>query len=149
MGATGHSIFSRHRTSTLENETFNITNAVNYKGSVPPNSGLEEPGANRITLKIPATDGNNILFQFKLSKDSKMMTIIGYKDGVPEVRCKVAVDSGSPSLDRIMASGSRSEKLNAIRMKDLFSKSTSVKENQLSSIANKLLQHKKEREGNK
>lgn len=146
MGATGHGLYKSSNTGNVNDETFGIADAVNFKGKVPENSGLDEPGNNKITLKIPAIDGSNILFQFKLSKNAKLMTIIGYKNGVPEVKCKVAVDSGSPSLDKIMAVGSKSEKLNAVKMKDLFAKSTIVKENQLNSIANKLLQHKKERD---
>ena len=146
MGATGHGLYRQSNTGNVNDETFGIANAVNYKGKVPENSGLDTPGNNKVTLKIPASDGTNILFQFKLSRDAKLMTIIGYKDGVPEVKCKVAVDSGAPSLDKVIASGSKSEKLSAVKMKDLFNKSTQVKENQLTSIATKLLQHKKERD---
>jgi hypothetical protein len=75
------------------------------------------------------------------------MTIIGYNNGNPVVKCKVAVDSGSPSLDRLLATGSKSEKLNAVKMKDLFAKSTTIKESQLSAIAHKLLENKAKREG--
>ena len=145
MGSTGHGIYSQSRTGNVNNETFGIVGAVNYKGRVPEKSGLDAVGANKVTLKLEANDGTNILFQFKLTKDSEEMTIIGYKDGVPEVRCKVQVDSGQPSLDKVIATGSSSEKANAVKMKDLFAKSTEVKENQLGAIAQKLLMHKKER----
>lgn len=142
MGSTGHGKYQYSRGGNVNNENFGILNAVNFKGKVPTDSGLEPVGSNKITLKVPATDKSTILFQFKLSKDSKTMTIIGFKDGVPEVKCKVAVDSGQPSLDKVMATGSSAQKQQAIKMKDLFSKSTNVKENQLGAIAQKLLQNK-------
>ena len=142
MGSTGHGKYQYSRGGNVNNENFGILNAVNFKGKVPTDSGLEPVGSNKITLKVPATDKSTILFQFKLSKDNKTMTIIGFKDGVPEVRGKVAVDSGQPSLDKVMATGSSAQKQQAIKMKDLFLKSTNVKENQLGAIAQKLLQNK-------
>lgn len=147
MGSTGHSLYESSRTGNLGTDTYGIAGAVVYRGKVPSDSGLDPVGANKITLKVPARDGNNILFQFRLSKDSRTMTILAYKNGVPEVRCKVAVDSGQPSLDRVLATGSRAQKIQATKMKDLFAKSTEIKENQLGSIANKLLENKRKREG--
>ena len=149
MGSTGHSLYNPVDEKGLDLDTYGIKGAVVYKGKIPENSGLEPVGANKITLKVPADDKTNILFQFRLSKDSKTMTILAYKNGVPEVRCKVAVDSGQPSLDRVIASGSKAQKIQATKMKDLFSKSTQVKENQLGSIANKLLETKRKREGDR
>ena len=149
MGSTGHSLYNPVDEKGLDLDTYGIKGAVVYKGKIPENSGLEPVGANKITLKVPADDKTNILFQFRLSKDSKTMTILAYKNGVPEVRCKVAVDSGQPSLDRVIASGSKAQKIQATKMKDLFSKSTQIKENQLGSIANKLLETKRKREGDR
>ena len=149
MGSTGHSLFGGKGTGTLDNDTFGIKGAVVFKGRVPPGSGLDKPSANRITLKVPSIGGDNILFQFRLSKDSKTMTIIGYRNSVPEIRSKVAVDSVNPSLDKVMKDGSKAQRQQAVKMKDLFSKSTQIKENQLQSIAQKLLNKKKQREENK
>lgn len=146
MGSTGRGFYGRKGQGEISSETFGIPNAVVFKGTPPENSGVEKPGSNKVTLKVPAIDGSNILFQFKLSKDNKLMTIIGYKNGVPEVKCKVAVDAGQPSLDKVMATGNKTEKANAVKMKDLFAKSEDVKENQLGAIAQELLR-KKEREG--
>jgi hypothetical protein len=75
------------------------------------------------------------------------MTIIGYNNSIPVVKCKVSVDAGSPSLDKLLATGNRTEKLNAVKMKDLFAKSTTIKESQLGSIAHKLLENRAKREG--
>lgn len=126
---------------------YRVPGGVLFKGKIPENSGLEKQGANKLTLKSIANDGNSILFQFKLNKDSSLMTIIGYKNGVPEVKCKVAVDAGQPSLDKVIAAGSQSDKVQAVKMKDLFSKSTKVKENELGSIASQLLREKEKRKG--
>lgn len=142
MGSTGRGGY-RPKEKGLEDESFGIKGAVVFKGKIDPNTGLEPVGANKLTLKTKAGDGNNVLFQFKLSKNNKLMTIIGYKNGVPEVKCKVAVDSGQPSLDTVIAKGSKSEKLSAVKMKDLFQQSNDVKENQLGQIAQTLLRKKK------
>lgn len=142
MGSTGHSIYAHSRTGNVNDETFDIPGAVNFKGKVPANSGLSNVGANKITLKLPAGRESNILFQFKLIDDNKLMQITGYKNGVPEVKCKVAVDSGQPSLDRVIATGDKTEKSNALKMKDLMSKSSTISENQLGAIAQKLLRNK-------
>jgi hypothetical protein len=142
MGSTGHGIYKRSKTGNVNTETFGISGAVNYKGKIPKNSGLDPVGSNKVTLKLPAGKQSNILFQFKLNKDNSLMTIIGYKDGMPEVKCKVQVDSGHPSLDKVIATGSSSEKMQAIKMKDLMHKSSTMSEDQLSAIANKLKRSK-------
>ena len=147
MGSTGHSAFRGKGRRGIDNDTFGIAGAVVFKGKVPPASGLDKPSANRITLKVPSTGGDNILFQFRLSKDSKTMTIIGYRNSVPEIRSKVAVDSARPSLDKVMKEGSKAQQQQAVKMKDLFSKSTQIKENQLQSIAQTLLNKKKQKRG--
>ena len=145
MGSTGRGTAGFRRPEQTSDETFGIKGAIPFKGKIPDNSGLEPVGSNKITLKIPATDGSNILFQFKLTKDNKYMTIIGYKNGVPEVKCKVQVDAGQPSLDKVMATGTASAKAQAVKMKDLFAKSTEVKEYQLGAIAQELLTDKQKK----
>lgn len=147
MGSTGHGLYKSSKTGNTGTETFGIPGAVRYAGKVPENSGLDPVGNNKITLKLEAKDKTNIIFQFKLSKDGEDMTILGYNNSIPVVKCKVAVDAGAPSLDKLLATGNRTEKLNAVKMKDLFAKSTTIKENQLSAIAHKLLEKKAKREG--
>jgi hypothetical protein len=147
MGSTGRGTYAKKRSKRLDDDTFGIAGATAFKGKVPEGKGLDPVGPNKITLKVPAKNNDNVLFQFKLSKNNKLMTIIGYKNGVPEVKCKVQVDSGHPSLDRVIALGTKSEKIQATKMKELFAQSVDVKENQLGAIANKLIQKKKVREG--
>ena len=146
MGATGLAANKNRRAkkeSELNTDTFGIKGAVVYRGKVPPNSDLKQPSGSYITLKIAQPGKDNIIFQFKLTRDRKLMNITGFKDGIPQVKCKVSVDSGNPSLNRVIASGSSSERAAAIKMKDLMSKSADVSEDQLGAIANKLLAHKK------
>lgn len=147
MGSTGHGIYKSSKSGNTGTETFGIPGAVRYAGKVPENSGLEPVGNNKITLKVEARDKTNIIFQFKLSKDGEDMTIIGFNNSIPVVKCKVSVDAGSPSLDKLLATGNRTERLNAVKMKDLFAKSTDIKESQLGAIAHKLLEKKAKREG--
>ncbi len=147
MGSTGHGLYKTSKSGNTGTETFGIAGAVRFTGKVPAESGLDPVGNNKITLKLEARDKTNILFQFKLSKDGENMIILGYNNSVPVVKCKVAVDSGTPSLDKLLATGNRTEKLNAVKMKDLFAKSTQVKESQLGAIAHKLLENKAKREG--
>lgn len=142
MGSTGHGIYKKSKTGNVNTETFGIAGAVNYKGKVPKDSGLDPVGSNKITLKLPGLKQSNIIFQFKLSKDNEQMTIIGYKDGMPEVKCKVQVDSGHPSLNEVIATGNKKERMQAIKMKDLMHQSSKVSEDQLSAIANKLIRSK-------
>ena len=142
MGSTGHGIYKKSNKGNVNDETFGIRGAVNFKGKVPADSGLSAPGSNKITLKLPTADKSNIIFQFKLTKDNKYMTIIGFRNSIPEVKCKVDVEAGNPSLDKLLANGSKAEKANALKMKDLMNKSSQVDENQLGSIAQKLLRKK-------
>ena len=66
MGSTGHGIYKQSRSGNVNDETFGIGGAVNYKGKVPDGSGLSPVGANKITLKLPFGKQSNILFQFRL-----------------------------------------------------------------------------------
>ena len=102
MGSTGHGIYKSSKSGNTGTETFGIAGAVRYAGKVPEGSGLEPVGNNKITLKLEARDKTNILFQFKLTKDGEDMIILGYNNSTPVVKCKVAVDSGSPSLDKLL-----------------------------------------------
>ena len=142
MGSTGHGEYGRGRTKDLNTDTFGIANAVPFKGKVPPGSNIKPPSANNITLKIPVGKGNNILFQFRLSKDNKTMTIIGFRDGIPQVKTRVDVDAGRPSLDKVILTGTSSEKMAAMKMRELMNQSSRINEGQLGAIADKLLQQK-------
>ena len=142
MGSTGHGNYGKGRTADLNTDTFGIANAVPFKGKPPEGSNIKPPSTNNITLKINTDKGSNILFQFRLSKDNKTMTIIGFRDGVPQVKTKVAVDAGRPSLDKLIVSGKPSEKLAAMKMRELMNQSTQVSEGQLGAIADKLLRQK-------
>lgn len=142
MGSTGHGTFNTSKTGNVNNETFGITGAVNFSGKVPAGSGLEPVGNNKITLKVPINKKDNVIFQFKLSKDEQWMFVTAYKNGIPEVKCKVKVDSASPSLNKLLTSPNASERSNALKMKELMSQSSTMDENKLTPIAHKLLVNK-------
>lgn len=133
MGATGHSLFRKRSESA--SGTFGIGKAVVYKGAVPPDSNLDTPSRNKLTLKVPTNDGN-VLYQFKLSKDKQTMTVIGYLDGPKEVKAKVTVDAKRPSLDH--TGDSRQETANVRKLRDLMSRSSVISDEQLGQIARSL-----------
>lgn len=149
MGSTGHGTFQSSKLGNVNNETFGIKGAVNFSGKVPANSGLDPVGSNKITLKIPINKQDNVIFQFKLSKDERWMFVTAYKNGIPEVKCKVKVDSASPSLNKLLTSSNASERSNALKMKELMSQSSTMDENKLTPIANKLLANKNKKGENK
>lgn len=140
MGSTGN---SRYRHNTIMSDTFGIDNAVAYKGKIPHDSGLIlHPDSDTSTLKFPINNKESILFQFRLSKDNKYMTIIGFRDGVPQEKAKLEVDSGNPSIDKVIASGKRSERLQAVKLKKLMHESGTLSENKLDDVATALIKKK-------
>ena len=142
MGSTGHSLVSSSRTGNVNTETFGIGGAVNYKGKIPPGKGIEDVGSNKITLKVNSTRKQDIIFQFKLTKDNRL-SINGYDPNQPESRAHLIVSATAPSIDKVAASGSKSEKSNASKLKTMFTKSTEINEGQLYAIAQKLLSAKR------
>lgn len=145
MGATGRGINKLSRSGNVNNETFGIKGATNYKGALPKDTNLDKPGSGKVTLRVDTRDKLDIIFQFKLSKDGKYMTITAHDPNSPPVKAKVAVDAGLPSLDKVMASGTGAQRSQAMKIKHLMSKSSEISEDQLGSIARKLIKNKKSR----
>ncbi len=144
MGSTGHSLVSSSRTGNVNTETFGIGGAVNYKGKIPPKKGLEDVGSNKITLKVNSTDRQDIIFQFKITKDNRL-SINGYDPNKPESRAHLIVSATAPSIDKVAVTGTKSEKTNATKLKAMFTKSTEINEGQLYAISQKLLSAKRKR----
>ena len=142
MGATGRGLFRTSRTGDVNTETFGIAGAVNYKGRIPRDKGLEDVGSTKITLKVNSTQKQDIYFQFKLTKDNRL-SINGYDPNQPESRAHLIVSAQSPSLAE--PDFDKSEKREAQKLRVMMNKSTKISEAQLQMIANKLLQHKKDR----
>ena len=145
MGSTGHSLISSSRTGNVNTETFGITKAVNFTGNIPPGKGIDKPGSNKITLKVDSTDKEDIVFQFKLTKDNRL-SINGYDPNQPEVKAHLIVSATNPSIDKAAAVGDKSDKNNATKLKKMFVKSQKINEGQLSAIAQKLLSAKRNKE---
>lgn len=145
MGSTGHSTYATSRKGNVNNETFGIPGASNFTGRVTPGKGIENAGANKVTLRLPSTGRQDIVFQFKLTKDNKLF-VAGYDPNKPEAKAHIELSSSAPSLDKAAAVGSDSDKQNALKLKDMMAKSVKINESQLGAIANKLLSHKKSRE---
>ena len=75
------------------------------------------------------------------------MVITAHDPNTPPVKAKVNVESLNPSIDDVIATGSHNQQLQAIKIKDMFAKSTTIKESQLSAIVNKLLRAKMKKWG--
>ena len=142
MGSTGHSLISTSRQGNVNNETFGIPGAVNYTGRVPAGKGIEKVGSNKITLKVRSTGNQDIIFQFKLTKDNRM-SINGFDPNKPESRAHLIVSATNPSIDKAAATGTKSDKTNADKLRRMFIKSQDINEGQLSQIAYKLLNAKR------
>lgn len=150
MGSTGRTSYESNKAgqrTELNSKTFGIPKAIPFKGKPPEGSNIAKPASNNVTLKFNVGRTTNILFQFKLSKDNKLMTIIGFRNGVPEVKTKVEVEAGRPSLDRVIATGKASERTAALKIRSLMNQSSEISETQLSAIANSLLRKKQVRKG--
>ena len=147
MGSTGHTPYAGRKSKNTDTETFSMSSVVNFRGKVPKDSGLSPVSANRITLKMTGTSKSNIIFQFFLTKDGRAMNIIGYKDGIPEIKAKVAVDAQRPSIGTLLNSNSATVRRNALNMKDLMAKSVDINETKLKPIANELERKRNMRNG--
>lgn len=142
MGSTGHSLISTSRRGNVNTETFGIAGAVNYTGRIPEGKGLDKVGSNKITLKVRSLGNEDIIFQFKLTKDNRL-SINGYDPNKPESRAHLIVSATNPSIDAAAAMGDKSDKNNAEKLKRMFIKSQDINEGQLSEISHKLLSAKR------
>lgn len=145
MGSTGHSLIATSRKGNVNTSNFGVIGAVPYTGRIPAGKGLENVGANKITLKVASTGKQDIIFQFKLTKDNRL-SIKGFDPNHPESKAHLLVSSSNPSIDRAAAFGTSSDKLNAMKLKQMFTKSTKIDEGQLSQISQKLLSAKRNKE---
>lgn len=145
MGSTGHSLIKTSRRGNVNTETFGIHGAVNYTGKIPKGKGIEPVGSNKITLKVKSVGNQDIIFQFKLTKDNRL-SINGYDPNRPESRAHLIVSAANPSIDRAAAEGDKSDKLNANKLRKMFIKSQDINEGQLSQISHKLLSAKRSKE---
>lgn len=137
MGSTGHSVFQKSRTGNANKWTFNIPGAVNFKGKLPRGSGMEKPGTNKITLKVP-NGKDSMLFQFRLSKDNSVLHIYGYQGGENSFTSRVDVNPANPSLDYVMRVGKSYEQKNAYKLRRMMDKIDGFNEESLYQIARKL-----------
>lgn len=144
MGSTGSGILKSSNRSALAGETFGIRGAKDYSGKIPASSGLEKTGPNKITLRVPSSDRQDIIFQFKLIDGNKNLSIRAYDPNQPS-KGKVSVTVSAPSLDTVIKTGDKTEKANALKIRDMMTKSSAISEAQLGQIAQRLKMNKKKR----
>ena len=71
------------------------------------------------------------------------MSINGFDPNQPESRAHLIVSASAPSIDRAALQGDKTDKVNATKLKQMFTKSTEINEGQLYAIAQKLLSAKR------
>lgn len=141
MGSTGHGYYQKSRTGNVNSVTFDIADAINFKGRLPERSGMYPPANNRITLKIPTYDKDTALFQFRLNRDNTELIVYAYKDGINEQTAHVNLSAREPSLDALMRFGKNVEKKNAMKIRDLM-RNTKFSEDKFYDIVDKLVRAK-------
>lgn len=142
MGSTGHGFYKKSITGNVNTETFDVENAVNFKGKVPEHSGLDKPGNQRITLKLQSANKTTTLFQFRITKNDDALIMTGYRNSRPEVKSRIHLDATRPSIDRLLKSSSRGDRTNAEKMKKLMQDSSEIDDDTLLRIAQKLIKEK-------
>ena len=135
MGATGSGILRRSNAYRIAGLDLGIPGARQYTGSVTRESSLEAPGEDKITLRIPSYDRQDILFQFRLSHGD---LIIRAYDPNTGMKTKVELDSKNPSLDNAARNGDRTDRINVQKLRTLMNKSANVSESQFGMIADTL-----------
>lgn len=141
MGSRGFSLLSKPSTSNVNISVFGLTKATKYSGGVS-GTGLEKPGANKVTLKVKSTKERDVVFQFKLTKDNNL-SIRGYSPNQPEIKAHVETSSVNPSITKLTASSDKTVKSNALKLIKLMGMSETINEGVLSNIANTLKNKKK------
>lgn len=141
MGSTGHSLTWQSRTGNVNTETFGIDGAVNFKGKLPTNSGMDKVGNNRITLKVKSSDKLDILYQFKLTKDNRLS--ISAFDPNTGTDASVILAGQFPSLDTALRTGLNKDRQSVNKIKTFMAKSSTIDEGQLRAIAEKLRTNKR------
>lgn len=134
MGATGSGILRRRNASRIEGLDF-IPGARQYTGSVTRESSLEAPGEDRLTLRLPSYDRQDVLFQFRIKNG---MLIIRAYDPNTGMKTKVEVNANNPSLDVAARTGDHQDRVNVQKLRTLMNKSSNMNESQLGPIADML-----------
>ena len=147
MGATGTGSGVRSKQPSGE-QTFGIRNARRLEdGANPAGSGFKA-GDNNIVISAKSDEGKDIVFQFKLGRQDKML-ITAYDPNVPS-KGKTSVSADRPSLDSVINNpkSSAEDKRNAMKIRDMFQRTDSgIKESSLGRIANELKKKKLKKAG--
>lgn len=143
MGAT-YGFIKRNTVRNFEDMIFGISYAVRFHNMAPREANFDRPSENNIQMVVASLEGQDILMQFKLSRNN--LSIIGYDPNVP-TRAKAVVDSVYPSVDNVIKNGKTiGERMDAQRLKDIMSRTMAgVSVESLSRLANELKRRRKRR----
>lgn len=124
MGATFRNASGKRQTWRKEDEfIFGINYAVQVHTMAPREANFNRPNADNIQLTIASYEGEDIMVQFRLSRQDNLQ-ILAY-DPNSRMAGKVIVNSENPSIDAIIESQfvTPDIKYEAIKVKNILDKS--------------------------
>lgn len=123
MGATFRNSSGKRQTWRKADELiFGINYATRFHTMAPKSANFHKPNDDNIQLAIATYDGEDVLFQFRLSRQDNLQ-ILAY-DPNAQISGKVIVNSDNPSIDAIINNrlASPSIKYEATKVKDIIDK---------------------------
>ena len=123
MGATFRNSSGKRQTWRKDSELiFGINYATRFHTLAPKSANFHRPNDDNIQLAIATYDGEDVLFQFRLSRQNNLQ--IQAYDPNAQISGKVIVNSDNPSIDAIInnSMASPSIKYEATKVKDIIDK---------------------------
>jgi len=123
MGATFRNSSGKRQTWRKADEyIFGINYATRFHTVAPRDANFHRPNDDNIQLAVATYDGEDVLFQFRLSRQDNLQ--IQAYDPNAQISGKVIVNSDNPSLDAIINNklASPTIKYEATKVKDIIDK---------------------------
>ena len=123
MGATFRNGSGKRQTWRKDSEfIFGINYATRFHTIAPRSANFNRPNEDNIQLAIATYDGEDVLFQFRLSRQNNLQ-ILAY-DPNAQMTGKVIVNSDNPSIDAIINNrlASPGIKAEATKVKEIIDK---------------------------
>ena len=123
MGATFRNASGKRKTWVKDDELiFGINYAMRFSTVAPREANFQRPGADNLQLRIATYDGDDVLFQFRLTRGDNLQ--INAYDPNARVSGKVIVNAENPSIDAIRNNklASPGIKYEATKVRDIVDK---------------------------
>lgn len=126
MGATFRNASGKRKTWINPKEyIFGINYAVRTEKMAPREANFNRPSENNIQMTIASYEGEDVLFQFRLTRDNNLQ-ILAY-DPNAHISGRVIINSENPSIDAIIYNklATQGIKNDAQNVKDIIDKTYS------------------------